>query len=242
MPKVVKSKFQVLNDFQESKSLALGKDYSFDYAGSRNMMLYILDENQRGGADSSSLISFKCFLESFSMKLGVKASEEETDVGSTFEPADFESDIVIKLNVPATSVNDSRVNLGRLEEVVLMCLAGLEDVDGELVAGPGPKRVLFANMIHNGKYKKFHEITDKEVVKKYGLRCYFANASFQVDVESGFFEYNDKLFPKAYSLDLTLNLSFAEDSAINSKRYLCGFDNDGNYNSEDIKTWPFGVL
>jgi len=242
MPKAVKSTFQVLNDFQSSKSLALGKDYSFDYAGSRNMMLYILDENDRGGNSSSSLISFKCFLESFSIKLGVKVDEEEGDSGNTINMKDFESDFVIKLNVPAISVNDSRVNLGRLEEVVQMCLAGYTfGENGDLITGPGPKRVLFANMIHNGKYKKFHQITNKSIVRKYGMRCYFANASFQVDVESGFFEYKSKLFPKAYSLDLNLDISFEQDGAMGDKRYLCGFNDDGDYDDEDIKTWPFGV-
>ena len=251
MPRKVKSRFQVLNDFQSSKSLALGKDYSFDYAGSRNMMLYILDENEKLGrteTSSVSLVSFKCFLESFSIKFGVVFAEEETNEGSAKEPEDFSCDYEITLNVPAASVNDSRVNLARLEEVVRMCLSGMfvlqdeEDDFGALEGGVGEKRVLLANLIHNGHYKKFHEIASQQTVRKYGMRCYFANASFDVDMESGFFEYKNKLFPKAYKLTLNLDLSFDVDTQISDNRYLCGFGEDGAYDDQDVKTWPFGVL
>ena len=101
---------------------------------------------------------------------------------------------------------------------------------------------IMSNLINNGSYKKDHNIKTANMVKKYGIRGNIENLSFSGKSEAGFFEHANKLFFKEYSLSFGLKVHFDTDDQISSKRYAVGFDqNSGVYDSEDIKTWPFGV-
>ena len=99
-----------------------------------------------------------------------------------------------------------------------------------------------SNLINNGSYKKEHDINTASRVKKYGIRGNIESLTFSGNPEAGYFEYGNKLFFKEYSLSFNLKVHFDTDDQIFSKRYAVGFDqNSGAYDSEDIKTWPFGV-
>ena len=239
----MKSRYQLLNDFQSSTILNLGNDRSYNYAKSKSLMIYFYND---ADADNISVVSFKAFLDSFSIDFSVEYSDDDKTEENVSEPKDFSISYKIKLNVPSISINDARVNAGRLEELVNLIKPVYNNLDGELVPMNGAQntRVLISNLIHNGSYKQEHDINTPGLVKKYGLCCFIESVSYNADVEMGYFEYADygaKLFYKSYSVDLSLKVFLVDDEQIGDKKYLIGFDGSG-YSSDDIKTWPFGVI
>lgn len=233
------AKYQILNKFRESK-IALGKDYSSNYSENKSVYMYFY--NEIDGKDVS-VITFKAFIESFSIDFGVEFEEESLAPGASGTPKDFKCEYKIKLNVPSISVNDSRLNAARFEELnVMMAPREIITSNGKPIYKNENIRVLMSNLIHNGSYKEEHDISSASLVKKYGLRCNIQALTFNGIPEAGFFEYSNKLFFKEYSCNLNLIVLFTQDNQINNNRYACGFSKiDGSYDSEDIKTWPFGV-
>lgn len=234
------SQYKILHDFQSSKDLALGTDYSYDYVKDNGIMLYLYND-----ADENDIISlsFKTFLESFSISFDVQydgGEEAEANVG---QPKDFSINYDIKLKIPSISLNDARVNASRLEELNALISPRYIDFDSELVPinTSHNTRVLLANLIHNGSYKEQHLINTPALIKKYGLRCFIEQIDFSGDVEQGYFEAYNRLFFKSYDLNLKLQVFLQIDEQINDKKYVVGFSDSG-YLPDDIKTWPFGVL
>jgi hypothetical protein len=234
--KTYKSDFKILNEYQASsrKSFPLGTDYSFNYAHDKGIMLYIYDT----GTDST--ISFKAFLKNFSLSFVINLDKEEQTSGMEVELDGIGLVYSVDLDIPALSVDDAMVNAGRLEELERMCGLGAQSFDGDRQNIQIEKYVLLSNLIHNGLYKQKHEIQNSKQVKKYGAKCYFNENSYSIDTTMGFFEYESKLWPKAYDLKLQLSV----DATINSnKSVIRGFDPQqvDQYAASDIRTWPFGV-
>lgn len=231
------AKYKILNQFQASR-IVLGTDYSYDYATDASAMIYFYND-----AVETSVITFKAFLESFSINFGVEFDEEDKSPGKSGKPKDFNCEYQITLNVPSISVNDSRVNAARFEELNIMMAPRTERFNtGKLNNKNINLRVLMSNLINNGSYKEEHDIRSASLVKKYGIRGNIENLSFSGIPESGYFEYGNKLFFKEYSITFGLKVHFDTDDQISSKRYAVGFDQgSGVYDPEDIKTWPFGV-
>ena len=234
--KTYKSNFKILSEYQASsrKGFPLGADYSFNYAHDKGIMLYIYDVN----LDSS--ISFKAFLKDFSLSTVVKLDKTEETSGKETDVGSVGITYSVSLNVPALSVDDAMVNAGRIEELDRMCGvgSGMFKETGFNIASP--KYVLLGNLIHNGFYKKKHEIQYSSQVKRYGAKCFFTSNSWSIDTTMGYFEFKSKLWPKAYEikLDLSVRASLDDGSTV-----LRGFDKDtvGEYAESDVRTWPFGV-
>lgn len=233
------AKYQILHDFQSSNSLALGTDYSYDYVKNKGIMLYFYNEALQNDIIS---ISFKSFLESFSIGFSTKYSDIEGTEDTIGTLEDYAINYDIKLKIPSISLNDARVNASRLEELNNLIKPRFENLSGQKVPVNSSltTRVLLANLIQNGSYTEEHDINTPSLIKKYGLRCYIEQISITADVDQGYFEEYDKLFYKSYDLDLSLQVFLKQDDQINNKRYIVGFDG-GLYNDEDVKTWPFGV-
>ena len=105
-------KFQVLNDFQASKDLNLGTDYSFNYATDKGIMLYIYDPKLECS------ISFKSFLKDFSISQTIKNEDaDQVDGGVLRDLVGVGIVYSFTLQVPALSVNDARLNISRFEEL-----------------------------------------------------------------------------------------------------------------------------
>lgn len=231
------AKYKILNDFQKS-SIALGTDYSYDYAKNASGLIYFYND-----AVETSVVTFKAFLESFSINFGVEFEEESQSPGLSGKPKDFKCEYQITLKVPSISVNDSRLNAARFEELNIMMAPRTERFpDGKPHNRNVNLRVLMSNLINNGSYKKEHKIDSASLVKKYGLRGNIESLSFSGVPESGYYEYGNKLFFKEYSINFSLKVHFNNDDQISSLKYAVGFDqNSGAYDEDDIKTWPFGV-
>lgn len=233
------ARYKILHDFQSSDKLALGTDYSYNYIEDNGIMLHFYYDDEVG----NSSLSFKTFLESFSMNFSVDYgddSELEANLGS---PKDFTINYDLKLKIPSISLNDARVNAARLEELNSLISPKFANFQGESVSTTDSLslRVLLSNLIHNGKYKKQHLINTTNLIRKYGLRCFISDVNFSGDVGLGYFEGYDKLFFKSYDLSLKLQVFLSTDDEISNKIYIIGFSDTG-YDSDDIKTWPFGVL
>ncbi len=234
--KTFKGGFKILNEYQASsrKNFPLGTDYSFDYTYDKGIMLYIYDEN----LDSS--ISFKAFLKSFSISTVIKLDKDNETSGKEIDVGGIGITYSVSLDIPALSVDDAMVNAARLEELDRMCGVGADYFDAQRFNIAAPKYVLLSNLIHNGLYREKHSIQYSSQVKTYGAKCFFTNNSWSVDTTMGFFEYRNKLWPKAYEAKLDLSVRASLD---NDKTMIRGFDEDidGQYAGSDLRTWPFGV-
>jgi|TARA_R110002074_G_scaffold399665_2_gene593298 hypothetical protein len=238
--KTYKSDFKILNEYQASsrKSFPLGTDYSFNYAHDKGIMLYIYDQN----LDTS--ISFKAFLKSFSLSTVIKLDKSGETSGKEVDVGGLGITYSVSLDIPSLSVDDAMVNAARLEELDRMCGVGSEifSSSGKSVRFniAAPKYVLLANLIHNGLYREKHAIQYSSQVKTYGAKCFFTSNGWSVDTTMGFFEYNNKLWPKAYEAKLELSVRASLD---NGKNILRGFDENESdqYAVTDLRTWPFGV-
>ena len=238
--KGIKSKFRILNSFQESKKTGLGRDYSYDYSKSKNLNLYIYDTRL------DSLITFKSFLESFSIAFEQPSADSEGLAGSAvIDITGMTCIYSVNLQVPSISLGDAKVNDARFSELSRMVAGEVNIGNGQIRSRTAPKRVLLGNLIHNGNFTENNSVTSLKNVVDFGLRCHFKNVKWEPDIELGFFEDHiggsNKMYPKAYSLNLNLEVHFTKDASILEKRYLVGFEADGSYNAQDKKNWPFGV-
>jgi hypothetical protein len=117
--------------------------------------------------------------------------------------------------------------------------------------------VSFANLIQSGNYTEEHEILNSKSEKTYdnlqlyGLRCLINNLKVNIDVDMGYFEFNDLLLPKSYKLSFNIelinellggeqkNIVGIGDSSDNND-HKNGYE-ESSYHTRDIVTWPFGV-
>ena len=243
MSDIIRTKFTVLNEFRHSRSkrMPMGTDYSSNYAFDKNIMLYIYDPKL------GSLITFKSFLQDFSINFNISYEEDDTEEGSgPVNPRDFTCNYKLKLDVPSPALNDAKINDGKFSELNRMII-GQTLVDDETQRFiDQPKRILMANLIHNGLYKEGSNITSRGSVIKYGIPCRFSNINWEPDLGVGFFESGGRIWPKSYSFDLDLDLSFKSDPQLPlgknniKRRSFSGFNPNGGYEATDIRTWPFG--
>ena len=99
---------------------------------------------------------------------------------------------------------------------------------------------MLSNLINNGKYTNKKSITTYDNLEKYGLQCYIDKLSYSAEVDMGFFEYRNKLWPKVYSLKIDLVVP----TKVNDRSLIKVFTDEGRINPEEINsggTWPFGV-
>lgn len=234
------AKYKILHEFQ-SGEIVLGTDYSYDYVKDKGIMLYFYNEAKK---DDIISISFKTFLESFSIDFNQEYEDPgDGAIENIKKPIDFSIKYKFKLNIPSISLNDARVNAARLEELNYMVRPIFaSESEKTPINKPDSNRILLANLIHNGKYKSIHEINSISLIKSYGIKGSIESFSFNAVTEDGYYEYEDKLFHKTYSIQFSIDVTLREDESIDNKRYLCGYSANGTGEEKDIKSWPFGVL
>tara|TARA_Y100001973_G_scaffold7455_1_gene10348 strand:+ start:964 stop:1671 length:708 start_codon:yes stop_codon:yes gene_type:complete len=232
--KKFQSKFKVLNEFQASHTKQpLGADYSFNYATDKGIMLYVHDPKLE------SSISFKSFLKDFSISQTIKNEDsEQIDGGVLRDLVGVGIVYNFTLQVPALSVNDARFNIARFEELDRMISNNFGIVGSVAVEAERVRYVLLANLVHNGKYTKKHEITTEKHILEYGLPCYFYSSNYTIDTEMGYFEYKNKLWPKAYDIKFSLITKTATN---NGNKVGRGFNYKGELPFGASDSWPFGV-
>lgn len=236
------------------------RGYGSDITDQTDNILYI------GSPALQRLVSFKAFVESYKLNL-----TKETDVGKesdkqshtyTENSSDLSFDITI--NLPAHSVNESRNNIAKIEEIqrLIAPLGGPRQVNKHY----GTKNTYFSvwlkNLIHSGNnyddYPSPQTISYDSLMRN-GFLCYIDSVNYEPDLEAGFFDYDDVtdkklgsfLFPKNIKLSLKLNfgveftgkkLNTLARIGGNVARPLYAFKDNGHYVEGDNGRFPFGLL
>lgn len=211
--------------------------------------------------NSEKRLSFKAFLDSFSISLNNEYGIEDTSGVKIVVKGISLFTYNITLNVPSFSVNESMNNLAKFQDLERMISIDKTKYQTELTAGKtfiDPKLYInFSNLIQDGSFDcRLHDV-------KYpgndtaNLHCIIKTLSFSPDLEAGFFEYNNNLMPKFYTLSLDIAPYL---TSTNGSLVINGFNSDGywgrtakqleNEKSNDIATksqayktikyWPFG--
>lgn len=247
--------YQGTRDYDNNFNLPLGTDYSNTYSRQKGCLLFI------GDIISATSIAFKAFLTNFSITLTLEHADKALVEGKKESVKTLGFNYSMEIIIPAISVDDARVNATRLEMLEIMLstsnvsqkpkkkkkktLDDAAEADKKqktttIVPKEERKVVLLSNLINNGKYTNKKEIANFENLKEYGLECFIENLSYTANVEAGFFEYDNKIWPKEYSLKLDLIVP----TKSNNKSLIKLFTSDGKINSDELTSdgsWPFGV-
>lgn len=235
------------------------RGYGSDTTDSTDNVLYIYSPPLK------RLVALKAFIDSYKINL-TKDTEFKNEADKDSKVfAEFASDLSfdITLNIPAHSVNESRNNTAKLEE--LQRLISPLGIQGQVDSNFGEKNsyftVWFKNLISSGNkfsnYPKPITITESDMVKN-GFFCYIDSINFVPDMEAGFFDYDDVtdgkhglyLFPKNIKLSLRLNYGVGisqqnirklRSLGINIAEPFMAFSKNGHYSAGDNAGFPFGV-
>ncbi len=254
---------RILNNYQgtrdpdNGRNFRLGTDYSNTHTREKGCMLYI------GDVVSGTSIALKAFLSTFSISLKIKHADKELSEGKKHSVKSLGFTYSMEVLIPSLSINDARVNATRLEMLEIMLpstayaktnasnnnltreqiLANDRNTslgDSTVVSEDQRKVVLLSNLINNGKYTNKKDITKFEDLETYGLECYFESISYSVNIDMGFFESDNKLWPKEYSLKLDLIVP----TSTKDKSLIKVFNSNGTIDSDELNSngsWPFGV-
>ena len=235
------------------------RGYGSDTTDSTDNILYIFSPPLQ------RMVALKAFIESYKLNL-TKEHEFQSEADKNSKPyAEFASTLGfdVTLNIPAHSVNESRNNIAKLEELqrLISPLGG----SGKVNKFYGEKNpyfsVWFKNLISSGVkvsgYPSPATITADDMIKN-GFFCYIEGINFEPDMEAGFFDYDDVkdkkhglyLFPKNIKLTLKLNYGVGlSETSINKLRQndinisepFVAFTTNGHYSASDKGRFPFGL-
>ena len=240
----------------------IGSDKSHRYMKNKKAVLYIATDNT-----TQRVVGFKPFIESFKMDYKIVTEDEEIEalgrsvnsvinVGITYS---------IGLVMPATSINEARMNKRKLEllskflEKLTASTTGFTSVAGSAYTVKSHYLYL-NNLIHNGEVTSGSRFTDNSTydgeatykeLRKYACRGYITDVNYSVVVEDGFFEYDGGMFPKTYKTKITF-IAFNDQhtnpssdaiprSATPSHYLVDAYKDCLGTTNKTLKYWPFGI-
>lgn len=205
-----------------------------------------------GSAPLGRMIAFTAFIESYKINLQKEVQEDRAASSTTtyFTDVNGNLSISLSLNIPAHSTNEAVNNVAKIEELQRLNVLGSWSADNvsEITKTTVPIMIVhFANLISNsrkvGTNFKINSFTD--LVKK-GFPCYLESISYEPQTDSGFFEFDDFLYPKNIKLNLELKYEsqklYGEDDPNRNKTTLrsFGFDSDFGVISDTITSQGAG--
>lgn len=240
--------------------------YGSDSSDKQKQILYI------GSAPLERVVAFKAFFETIKLNLK-KDVDIATYASRNFQIIKEKSGTMsynVVLKIVGHTVNESMNNLAKIEELQRLILPSRATVGKYEAKGKDKKKtykksqdfsfegvsaesrtslplffVHFRNIINSGHQSVPKEIDDFGVLRNVGFPCHIANINYEPDVEAGFFDYNNFLWPKIITLNLTLNYEsdnlFDEFRGIN-KKVIMPFQPNGHYSKNDSSLFPFGVV
>ena len=254
------------NEFFHLSSTTVKKDddTNFDFGKvengyvSDNIIYFYCVPLERG-------IALNAFFDSFKINFSKKIEKDKKEDSARDKIKEYASDLSyeITLNVPAYSAREASNNLGKITDLQRL----LSDliVDGSFrdpigVSKLFPSRVpyfsvWFKNLITSGvfytEYPDPVTITDKNMLN-HGFICMIDEVKYEPDMDKGFFESNNYLYPK--NIKLSLNLQFKvslktgafTDIARKSEGLFpkdvpfFAFNANGHYSRRDSGLFPFG--
>jgi hypothetical protein len=237
----------------EDYKIGVGSDKSHQYMETKNAVIYVATD-----PDTKRVVAFKPFIQSFTIDYDMKFHEKkEVWTGKTFlAPIKAACIYNLKIKMPATSINEARLNKRKLELFRNFVTSDFMDNDGNTKALYTPKRHLFYfnNLISGGSTKSLNTAGDGdasyESLFDVALQGVFKEINYSVVVEDGFFEYDGKLFPKNYDCTFSF-IVFNEQVKFDGNRshHLCdGYVDDSGNTGLDLRPsddkaggWPFGI-
>ena len=202
-----------------------------------------------GQNNTEHIISLKPFIESIKYNL-TKELEYMSDKDKWEKiikefTGDFSIDLDLKL--PASSPEEARNNVGKIEHLQRMLLepyseigVGINSDEKDPPIGP-LFFVSFANLIF-GSDRVFSD--DLESLFSYGFTCTIKSISYSPDSKMGFFEFDSQgkeyLYPKLLNLSLTLN--YENNNQSDDFQPIKGFTRQGNLIDGDQGYFPFDVV
>ena len=249
---------RIYDGIQLSEIQTNGHDFNYihDYSKERYEEIVI------GSAPLERIVSFKSFLNSYTIKLD-KESNVESEANKNFSIIHEKGSkltITLGLDIPAMDVHEAMVNSGKIEELQRLILGS------KWGANPGspPFRtttfrnvsqksgittplfyVYYRNLVNSGRTPLPERITDFKDLMFAGFTCYIDNIQYSPVHDMGHFEQDGKLYPKALSLTLTLNYEdqtlFDEYHPLKNMKALQPFQLNGHYSYYDSGLFPFCV-
>ena len=253
----------------DKKSRGTGSDYS-----ESEYILYI------GSAPLERMVAIKAFFSS--IKLNFQKEKENKTFSNQDKTYVIEKhgslSYNISLDMPAHSVNESRNNLAKIEELQRLINKGSlwekekqyttemqtdpnnpkKEIEGQTFAGFGYNYisdnyktdiplffVFFRNIINGGRKFSSSKISNFKDLGDKGFPCFIESVKFEPDMDAGFFEFDNFLFPKNIKLNLTLNYEsetlFDPFSIRMNNRTIKPFTINGEITPYDTGLFPFHV-
>lgn len=243
------------------------RGYGSDSSDKQKQILYI------GSAPLERVVAFKAFFETIKLNLK-KDVDIATYASRNFQIIKEKSGTMsynVVLKIVGHTVNESMNNLAKIEELQRLILPSRATVGKYEVKEDKDKKktykksqdfsfegvseesrtslplffVHFRNIINSGHKEVARKIYGFKALREQGFPCHIANINYEPDVEAGFFDYNNFLWPKIITLNLTLNYEsdnlFDEFRVIN-KKVIMPFQPNGHYSKNDSSLFPFGVV
>ena len=228
------------------------RGYGSDLSENTGDIFYIgLDNLER-------IISFKGFLENIAINC-VKASamvESQDKNHAIYKAYNGTLSYNVTLNIPAVTVNESRNNLAKIAELQKLITPFTDhtalSTEFNFTDQKGTKSinnfsVFFKNLINSGlPYNREPSISSYKSLYKHGFECYIEQVNYEPDLDMGFFEFDNYLYPKLIKLNLTLNYNGklnATKAFSDTVEYkaIRGFKTTGKFIDADTGCFPFLV-
>jgi len=227
-----------------------GQDYSGDYSKRSNSQIFIGKlcsiDYEANKSPKMDVVMFKPFLKSFEIDCSAKGTKQQTAKQNPNAATIYEGvrmTYKLSIEVPAISRPDAKNNAKKISKL-LAFLTPAPDV-GTADYKQNTFFVSMGNLIQSGKYRARRSITNNRNLVKYGLHCEIYDFDVKVDTKMGFFEDTGAIWPKVYTISMTLHPQ--EGIEPNGNLFhIKGFTEEGGYatinnKAVDIRTWPFGV-
>jgi len=229
-----------------------GVDGSSQYANRKHAHFSAID------LSTNESVSFKAFITSFSIVADHQSDEDSGDGNKEKYKKTSKFSYNIDLEVPSHSTNEARNNLAKfaiLEKFISISSAqrATQLNTGQSVIFPKIGYAL-SNLIQNGKFRLGDNFDESGVNHDKVILGIHPTINFSPDLESGFYEFNNKLIAKSYKLSLKIDLIL--NSYLGT--FLNGFGSNGYFNDleqpvtttppdklsiyADTSYWPFGIM
>lgn len=238
----------------------IGSDGSSEYSSKKGLNLIVCH------LDSAAVVSFKCFLEEYSMSFVL--SPQPVDFGKRLEPIYYSASgtgIIFKLNIRliAHSAKEAEVNASRLDYFSKMLRTITNTVNNVKPRNQRTmnKFIVSLSNIISSDFLPISEYTNENLLK-IGTTGIIKSFNVTIDKDLGFFEtYKEKnslLYPKSYTLSFDYiidNQAYADLSqnmlgngkymylplSKENEYYQYDFLSMGDNKDAETKKFPFGI-
>jgi len=211
-------------------------------------------------------IALNAFFDSFKINFSKKVDKAKQEDSARDKIKEYASDLSynISLNIPAYSAKEAANNLGKVTDLQRLLSDIVNDGTSNDPIGVSklfPSKVpyfsvWFKNIITSGifysEYPSPLSVTEKDMLN-HGFICMIDEVKYEPDMDKGFFESNNYLYPK--NIKLSLNLQFKislktgvfTDVARKTKGFFpkdvpfFAFNANGHYSRRDAGLFPFGT-